>query len=129
MNAASRRARRQHTADAADQQLRRRFNEAGVQVDDAVPVFTGLYPRFGGFGNFELLFTQTRILALIGDQVQLWRAASGPMPTTILGAYPLAEITFPLSDRRRYDLVRLGDRQMWIHRCYRERTHSWITRR
>lgn len=127
MNAATRRARKQQSTDAATQQLRRRFSEAGVTVDDAVPVFTGLYPRFAGYGNVELVFTRSRILALIENNVQIWRAATGPMPTTLIATYPLADLTFPLSERRRYDLVRVSDRQLWIHRRYRERTHAWIT--
>ena len=97
----------------------------GVAVSCAVPAFTGLYPTFGGAGNWELLFTRHRLLALTADQVQEWSAWGGPTPARLLRCDDAAKVLVVLSRRRRYDRVLVAGRRFWVHGRYRQIVLAW----
>ena len=106
--------------------LKREFRRLGRDVQGAVPAFTGLYPMFGGLGNWELLFTKSRVLAFEGDVVAVWAAYSGPVPTKHLASHEPGEFMFR-GARRRYDSIWLSSRRYWVHRRYRSTVESLLS--
>jgi hypothetical protein len=91
-----------------------------------VPAFTGLYPLFGGWGNWELLFTRHRLLTRAGGRLQEWVALSGQTRGRLLREDPLPVIQ--VSERRRYDRVLVDGRAFWIHRRHRATVRAWAAK-
>lgn len=100
--------------------LRRRFQAVRVNVDQVVPAFSGLYPLFGGYGNWELLFTRDRLIARSGDRLDLWAGGSRSGPGRHVRTYSLQDMVIIRAGGRRYGRVQLGDERLWIHRRYQE---------
>jgi hypothetical protein len=104
--------------------LRRRFAESGVEVEDVVFAFSGLYPLLGGFGNLEMLFTRQRLLAKTARGIGVWVAYSGPTPTTPLGTYSLSELS-SIREGGRFGRVVLGRRKFWVPADYQPIVRRW----
>jgi hypothetical protein len=103
------------------------FARRGVVVMSAVPTFTGVYPFFGGWGNWELLFTRHRLLARTADGIQEWSAWGGPTPGRLLKRDDAAELLVVVRRRRRYDRVLVAGRRFWVHRRYRQTVTAWAS--
>lgn len=95
--------------------LIRRFGQSGATVDDAVPAFSGMYPAFNGFGNWELLFTRWRILALAAGEVQVWTAWTGPTPKKLLASADRHDLVVERGHLACSRVTVAGHRQ-WVHR-------------
>jgi hypothetical protein len=104
--------------------LRHRFAEAGVQIEDAIFAFSVLYPTFGGYGTFEMMFTRHRLIAKIPQGLGVWVAYTGPTPTTPLGTYGLDELSV-VSDGGRYTRIALGKRKFWVPAEYQSIVDRW----
>jgi hypothetical protein len=104
--------------------LRRRFAETGVAIEDAVFAFSGLYPRFGGFGSFEVLFTRHRLIARIPQGLGVWVAYSGPTPTKPLAMYSLSELAI-IREGGRFGRVALGRKKFWVPADYQTVVRRW----
>jgi hypothetical protein len=104
--------------------LRRRFAESGVEVEDVVFAFSGLYPVFGGYGNLEMLFTRQRLLAKTSRGIGVWVAYSGPTPTTSLGTYPLSELSL-VQNGGRFARLALGSKKFWVPSDYEPVLRRW----
>ncbi|MDB5145949.1 MAG: hypothetical protein JWQ66_4664 [Mucilaginibacter sp.] len=104
--------------------LRRRFAESGVEVEDAVFAFSGLYPMFGGYGNLEVLFTRQRLLAKTPRGIGVWVAYSGPTPTRPLGTYLLTDLSI-IQEGGRFGRVVLGRRKFWVPADYQSVVRRW----
>lgn len=92
-----------------------RFCQGGVTVTDAVPAFAGMYPTFNGFGDWELLFTRWRVLALAAGDVQVWSAWTGPTPRKLLASADRQAVSVKRG-RRRYSRVIVACHRLWVHR-------------
>lgn len=84
-----------------------------------VPAFTGLYPFFRGWGDWELLFTRHRLLTLCEDQVLEGVARGGHVRGQLLREDHAPQVELAVS-RRRYDRLRVAGRTFWVHRRYRD---------
>jgi hypothetical protein len=103
------------------------FARRRVVVLSAVPAFTGVYPFFGGWGNWELLFTRHRLLARTADGIQDWSARGGPTPGRLLREDNTAEVLVVVRPRRRYDRVLVAGRRFWVHRRHRQTVTAWTS--
>lgn len=100
------------------------YARQGVNVVGAVPAFTGMYPLFGAWGNWELLFTRHRLLARTAEGMQEWTARTGQSPGRLLNEDKGASVELALG-RRRYDRVLIAGRPFWVHRRYRRTVQDW----
>lgn len=106
--------------------LTARFARQGLTVVGAVPVFTGLYPLLGGWGNWEALFTRHRLLARTADGIQEWTAWTGPTPGRLVREDKRTGVELVVG-RGRYDQVMVGGRRFWVHRRHRQTVQDWAT--
>jgi hypothetical protein len=104
--------------------LRRRFAESGVQIEDAVFAFSGMYPTFGGYGNYELLFTRQRLIAKTSQGLGVWVAYTGPTPTKPLGTYSISQFSI-VDHGGRYPRVLLGNKKFWVPEGYKQVLNRW----
>jgi hypothetical protein len=102
-----------------DEQLVEQFRQMGVKVDHALPAWSGMRPFFGGYLNWNLLFTRWRVLAWRGETVELWTRWSG-LPSRVLLTIPANEVVL-LHLGRGYDRVGLGRKRVWVPSHYRDR--------
>lgn len=104
--------------------LRKRFARVGVTAEEAIPAFTGMYPLFGGLGNWELVFTRWRLVARAGEDLQIWTSLTGPTPGKLLTTIGRGNVRIHPS-RRRYLRVHVGGTAMWVHRRHRPTLDAW----
>jgi hypothetical protein len=106
--------------------LRHRFRAVRVDVDQVVPAFSGLYPLFGGYSNWELVYTRDRLIARSGARLDLWAGGSRSGPGRRIHTYSLQDIVVTQVGRWRYGRVRLGDKRLWIHARYQPLVEEWM---
>jgi hypothetical protein len=104
---------------AEDEQLGDQFLKMGVKVDQALPAWSGLRPFFGGYLNWNVLFTRWRVLAWRGQSVELWTRWSG-LPSKRLVTVPADQVAL-LRSGGRYDLIAVGSKRVWVPSQYRDR--------
>lgn len=105
--------------------LRRRFQAVRVDVDEVVPAFSGLYPLFGGYGNWELLFTRDRLITRAGDRIDLWAGGGRSGPGRHLRTFSPQDITVAPTSSRRYHRVEIGDERLWIRSKDQPLLQAW----
>jgi len=98
----------------------RRFAERGVGVRSAVPAFTGLYPFFNGYGNWEIFATDPCLLASGDDAtIQVWStlAFNRSVPRQLVLTTGADKVSIYDSPAR-YTAVYVEDSKLWVHRRY-----------
>lgn len=101
-----------------DVRLVDQFRQMGIEVDQALPAWTGIKPYAGGYGNWNFLLTQWRVLVWRGDTVELWTRWNG-LPSKCLHSVPVGEVSIVRLGRR-YDRVNVGSKRVWVPCRYRD---------
>lgn len=101
-----------------DEQLVEQFRRMGVRVDRAIPAWSGMRPFFGGYLNWNVLFTRWRVLAWRGETVELWTRWSG-LPSKVLLTVSANEVALVRLGRR-YDRIGVGRERVWVPSHHRE---------
>lgn len=101
-----------------DEQLVEQFRQMGVKVEQVLPAWSGMRPFFGGYLNWNLLFTRWRVLAWRGESVELWTRWSG-LPSKVLLTVPANEVAL-VHRGRGYDRVGVGRKRVWVPSQYRD---------